>query len=69
MRRGTTFPTLKGTIALVGTAALASTSAAGAAGQTPVPGQSEQMVSSMKINIDVEGATITATLDGSPRGR
>jgi hypothetical protein len=60
---------LKGAIALVGTAALASTSAADAAGQTRVPGQSEQMVSSMKINIDVERATITATLDDSPAAR
>jgi hypothetical protein len=57
------------TWALVGVAALVSTSEAGAAGQAPVPGQSEQMVSSMKINIDVEGATITATLDDSPAAR
>ena len=69
MPRGTTFPTLKRAVALIGTAALASTSAADAAGQTPVPGQSEQVVSSMKINIDVEGATITAILDDSPAAR
>jgi len=69
MPRGTTFPTLTGVIALVGTAALASTSAADAAGQTRVPGQPEQVVSSMKITIDVEGRTITATLDDSPAAR
>jgi hypothetical protein len=69
MPRGTTFPTLKGVIALVGTAALAGTSAADAAGQLPVPGQSEQVVSSMKITVDVEGRTITATLDDSPAAR
>lgn len=57
------------TCALVGTAALLSMSATDAAGQTPVPGQSEQVVSSMKIDIDVEGATITATLDDSAAAR
>jgi hypothetical protein len=69
MPGGTTFPTLKRAIALVGTAALASTSAADAVGQMRVLGQSEQVVSSMKINIDVEGATITAILDDSPAAR
>ena len=69
MPRGTTFPTLKRTIALVGTAALAGTTAADAVGQMRVPGQSEQVVSSMKIHIEVEGATITATLDDSPAAR
>ena len=69
MPRRRTFPTARLACALVGTVALASTSAAGAAGQTPVPGQSEQLVSSMKINIDVEGITITATLDDSPAAR
>lgn len=69
MPRGTTFPTLKRAIALVGAAALAGTSAADAAGQTPVPGQPEQVVSSMEITIDVEGRTITATLDDSPAAR
>lgn len=57
------------TCALVGTAVLLSASAADAAGQTPVPGQSGQVVSSMRIDIDVEGATITATLDDSPAAR
>ena len=60
---------LKWAVAFVGIAALANTSAADAAGQTPVPGQSEQVVSLMKIDIDVEGATITATLDDSPAAR
>jgi hypothetical protein len=69
MPGGTTFPTLKRAMALVGITALASTSAADAAGRTPVLGQSEQVVSSMKIHIDVEGATITATLDDSPAAR
>ena len=57
------------TRALVGTAFLLCTSAADAAGKTPVPGQSEQVVSSMRIDIDVEGTTITATLDDSPAAR
>jgi hypothetical protein len=69
MPRGRAYPTARLACALVGTAALLSTSAADAAGQTPVPGQSEQVVSSMKINIDVEGATITATLDDSLAAR
>ena len=61
--------TVRLTCALVGTAALLSTSAAATAGQTPVPGQSEQVVSPMRIDIDIEGATITATLDDSPAAR
>jgi hypothetical protein len=69
MPKGTASPTLRRAIALVGTAALASASAADAAGQTPIPGRSEQVVSSMKIHIDVEGATITAILDDSPAAR
>lgn len=69
MSRRSTFPTLQRAIALVGTAASAGASAADAAGQTPVPGHSEQVVSSMKIHIDVEGATITAILDDSPAAR
>lgn len=56
-------------MALVGTAALANPSAADAASQTPVPGQPEQVVSSMKITIDIEVTTITATLDDSPAAR
>jgi hypothetical protein len=64
-----TFPTLRLASALVGTAALVSTSAAGAADQTPVQEQSDRLVSTMKINIDVEGTTITATLDDSPAAR
>lgn len=69
MSRRSTSPTVRLTCALVGTAALLSTSAAATAGQTPVPGQSEQVVGSMKIDIDVEGATITAALDDSPIAR
>jgi hypothetical protein len=69
MPGGTLLPTLRRALALVGTSALASTSAVHAAGQTPVPGQSEQVVSSMKIDIDVEGTTITATLDDSPTAK
>lgn len=69
MPLGTTLPTSKRAIALVGIAALASASAADAAGRTSLPGPSEQVVSSMKIEIEAEGATITATLDDSPAAR
>lgn len=62
-----TFPTLKWAIALVGTAALASTNAA--VGRTPIAGQSGQVVNSMKIAIEVEGATIMAVLDNSTAAR
>lgn len=49
---------------------VAATGAADAVGQVPLPGQSQQVVSSMMIDIDVEGAaTITATLDDSPAAR
>jgi hypothetical protein len=57
------------TRALGGAATLLGTSAAVAAGQTPIPGQSVQMVSPMKIHIDAAGTTITATLDDSPPAR
>jgi hypothetical protein len=67
MRR--TFPTVRLASALVGAAALVSTSAAGAADQTPAQEQSDRSVSTMKIDIDVEGTTITATLDDSPAAR
>jgi hypothetical protein len=69
MPRRRTFPTLRLAFALVGTAALVSTGAAGAADQTPAQEQSDGWVSAMKINIDVEGTTITATLDDSPAAR
>jgi hypothetical protein len=55
--------------ALVGTAALLSTSAAGASDQMPVQEKSDRLVSAMKIDIDVEGTTIKATLDDSPAAR
>ncbi len=64
-----TFPTLRLVFALVGTAALVSTGATSAADQTPAQEQSDRSVSAMKINIDVEGTTITATLDDSPAAR
>ena len=69
MPRRRTFPTLRLASALVGTAALVSASAAGAADQTPAQEQSDRSVSTMKIDIDVEGTTITATLDDSPAAR
>ena len=69
MPRRRTFPTTLLACALVGNAALVSTSAAGAADQTPVQEQSDRLVSTMKINMDVEGTTITATLDDSPAAR
>ena len=69
MSRRRASATVRLTCALVGTAVLLSTSPADAAGQTPVSGQSEQVVSPMRIDIDIEGATITATLDDSPAAR
>ena len=69
MSRRRASATVRLTCALVGIAVLLSMSAVDAAAQTPAPGQSEQVVSSMKIDIDVEGATITATLDDSPAAR
>ncbi|MEK0083034.1 cyclophilin-like fold protein [Benzoatithermus flavus] len=64
MPRETVLPTLKRAMALVGATALA-----GAAGQAPVPGQSEQVASAMRLHIDVAGATITAILDDGPTAR
>ncbi len=69
MPRRRTFPTLRLVFALVGTAALVSTNAAGAADQTPAQEQSDRLVMTMKIDVDVEGTTITATLDDSPATR
>jgi len=69
MPRRRPFPTVGLAFALAGAAALVSTGAAGAADQTPVQEQSDRLVSTMKINIDVEGTTITATLDDSPAAR
>jgi hypothetical protein len=63
------FSTVRLAFALVGVAALLSTSTAGAADQTPVQEKSDRLVSAMKIDIDVEGAVITATLDDSPAAR
>lgn len=69
MPRRRAYSTVPLTCALAGTVALLSTSVANAVGQAPVAGQSEQMVSPMRIDIDVEGATITAILDDSPTAR
>lgn len=69
MPGGRTCPSRRRALALVGLAALAGTSAAEAVERTPVLQQPEQVVSSMRINIDVEGATIGAILEDSPAAR